>query len=57
MGSGVRQAGRKNLENGACKVAGASLGSLLFSGKPLRAGGPDVAAAEEDDDLWQLKFG
>jgi hypothetical protein len=47
----------KNLKNRACQVAGASLGSPFFSGKPFSAGGPDVAAAEANDDLWQLKFG
>jgi hypothetical protein len=46
----------KNLKNGACQVAGASLGCSLFLGKPLRAYGLDVAAAKEHDDLWQLKF-
>jgi hypothetical protein len=47
----------KNLKNSACQVVGASLGCALFLGKPFRAGSPDMAAAEENDDLWQLKFG
>jgi hypothetical protein len=47
----------KILKNRACQVAGARLGSTLFSGKPCRAGGLNVAAAEVHDDLWQLKFG
>jgi hypothetical protein len=48
--------GNKILENRACHVAEASLSSPLFLGKPVKAGGPDVAAAEENNDLWQLKF-
>jgi hypothetical protein len=55
--SGRRAAWKKNLKNRACQVVGASLGCALFLEKPLRAGGSDMAAAEENDDLWQLKFG
>ena len=57
VGDGWPTGGRKKLKNRACQAGGASLGSGLFLGKPLRASGPHVAVAtQQNDDLWQLKF-